>query len=95
MQKTTIRYYCDVCGKRIEKVMFTLEYRARFYSAKGERFEEHSGHYSDNRHYCTKCAEPFIDFLGLHMYKTTALLDAESNDNEYFKSIPLEDIPNA
>lgn len=79
MQKTRIEYYCDVCGKKIEKVMFTLEYRARFYSAKGEKFDENSGHYVDTGHYCTKCAEPFIDVFGLHMYETTAKLDADEN----------------
>lgn len=79
MQKTKIEYYCDVCGKKIVKVMFTLAYNARFYAAHGEKFEEDSAHYEDIRHYCTKCAEPFIDVFGLHMYETTAKLDADEN----------------
>lgn len=93
MQKTTISYYCDACGKKIVNVMFTLEYRARFYSAKGGKFEENSGHYSDTRHFCTNCAKRFIDVFGLQMYETQALLDAENKD--YFTIVPVEEVPNA
>lgn len=93
MQKTKIEYYCDACGRKIKKVMFTFEYRARFYSAKGEKFEENSGHYVDTKHYCMECATDIIDVFGLHMYRTQALLDAENND--YFTTIPVEEVPNA
>lgn len=79
MQKTTISYYCDVCGKKIEKVMFTLSYCAAFNYDNEGTFMQSSERDTSTEHLCLKCAAPYIDIFGLHIYETQALLDADES----------------
>lgn len=79
MQKTTIKYYCDKCGKEIKKVMFWYESRSRFYTEKCGKFVETIGQFDDGKHYCLECAEPIINALGMEMSRTQALLEEDEN----------------
>ena len=80
MQKTEIKYYCDVCRLECEKrvVTFTYDIKFSYLHRHTNRWRTCDVPTEETMHLCQKCAEPILKFFNLEMMQTQAILEEET-----------------